>query len=199
MPHNKHYSKEELDFIKSNYSDIPIEEIASSLNRTPKAIRSKIGLLGLKLAELPRNDPYKWSEHEIEFIKDNYSNMSDAKIAKVLCLNVSLVCRKRLDLGLKIHKHEDYLNGEYVYRYVNKKKVCMHRYNVEQSIGRDLTDEERVHHIDGDKSNYSIDNLYLCDNKSCHMLVHSSLEKVAFDLYKQGIIKFNFETGEYCL
>lgn len=199
MPHNKRYSKQEINFTKNNFSKLSVEEIASSLDRTPKAVRSKINSLGLNLNELPRNSAYNWSDKEIEFIKTHYPDMSDAKVANVLGLNTSLVCRKRLELGLRINKHEDYINGGYTYRYINGKRVCLHRHNVERSIGRKLTEGERVHHINGDKTNYSIDNLYLCDDRSQHMLVHSNLANVAFNLYKQGVIKFNQDTGEYYL
>ena len=199
MPQNKRYSESELNFIRNNYASMSVREIASSLNRTPKSVRAKIERLGIPLSSLSRNSARHWSESEIAFIKENYSQMSDAKMGKALGISVSMVCRKRMELGLLHHHLVPYENGGYMYQYIDGEKVCLHRHVIEQSIGRPLTDEERVHHIDGDKTNYDISNLYLCENRSAHMLVHSSLESVAFALFKQGVIKFNSDTGEYYL
>lgn len=50
--------------------------------------------------------------------------------------------------------------------------VPEHRVVVEKHIGRFLTDEEVVHHIDGDRSNNDISNLVLCANQSEHSKYH---------------------------
>ena len=55
---------------------------------------------------------------------------------------------------------------------------------------------EVLHHIDMDKHNNSIENLYLCGNRE-HIEVHRSLEKLIPDLMKKGIIVF--EDGIYKL
>ena len=74
----------------------------------------------------------------------------------------------------------------------------------EQHIGRELKTTkggagEQIHHIDGNKQNNGIDNLLLCKNVSEHRLIHDSLEKVALELYKKGVIKFNKELKKYYL
>lgn len=46
--------------------------------------------------------------------------------------------------------------------------VREHIYLVEQYIGRPLTKREIVHHIDGDKSNNYLHNLYVFTNKGLH-------------------------------
>jgi hypothetical protein len=199
MPQLKRFSRSDLDFIKENYSSMPVENIAEKLCRTPKSVRAKIERLGLELNSLDRNRPFQWTDSRIEFLKSHYMNMSDAKIGKSLGTTRSIVCRKRLDLGLRKQKLDPYISNEYAYQYINGKRVRLHDYMMEQKIGRKLTKKERVHHIDGDKTNYDISNLYLCKNSSDHMLVHSSLESVAFELVKSGVIKFNSETGKYYL
>lgn len=199
MPHNSRYSESELNFIRNNYASMSVQEIASSLNRTPKSVRAKIERLRIPLSSLSRNAARHWSESEIAFIRENYSQMSDAKMSKALGISVSMVCRKRMELGLLHHHLAPYEVGGYMYQYIDGEKVCLHRHVVEQSIGRPLADEERVHHIDGDKTNYRLDNLYLCSDRSVHMFVHSSLERVAFQLVRNGVIKFNSDTGEYYL
>lgn len=198
MPLNsKRYSKDEIDFICSNYDKLSVKEIAQALNRSPKGIRNKIEALKLPLCTLNRNKPYDWSDYEITYIKEHYKTMSDAKMGKALNLSHSMVCRKRLELGLNNHKYEPFIAGEYVFQYVDGKRICLHRAAMEKKIGRKLTKSERVHHIDGNKTNYDPNNLYLCKDRSEHMLVHSSLEKVAFELFRQGIIKFDPISGKY--
>lgn len=55
---------------------------------------------------------------------------------------------------------------------------------------------EVIHHIDMDKHNNSIDNLYLCNNKE-HAQTHRSLEKIVRDLIERDIIEF--QNGKYIL
>jgi hypothetical protein len=72
---------------------------------------------------------------------------------------------------------------------------------VEKSIGRFLEKHEIVHHIDKDKQNNNIENLHLFsgkDNKESsqmHNAAHESLEQIAIDLYKKGLVEF--KNGKY--
>ena len=72
---------------------------------------------------------------------------------------------------------------------------------VEKNIGRFLEKHEIVHHIDKDKQNNNIDNLHLFsgkDNKESsqmHSAAHESLEKIAVELYKKGLVEF--KDGKY--
>lgn len=54
--------------------------------------------------------------------------------------------------------------------------------------------DQVIHHIDIDKKNNSIENLYLCNHKE-HIEIHRSLEKLVKELLKRNIIKF--ENGRY--
>ena len=108
--------------------------------------------------------------------------------------------RKRLQLGL-IDKpkqlHRDIAGYKYWFDY--DKKVFTHREKIEQQIGRKLTSEEIVHHIDGDKSNDDLENLYLCRDNTEHQQLHDQLQKLSYELCKQGVIKFDKNTGNYYL
>lgn len=50
--------------------------------------------------------------------------------------------------------------------------VFLHRIVIAKSIGRDLTPEEVVHHIDGDPSNNTLSNLMLFPNNAEHRKYH---------------------------
>lgn len=200
MPNvNKIYSQQEVDFIKQNYSKLSVKEISVILNRSAKSVRAKIERLGLSLATLDRNAPYQWSKNELDFLQANYLTLSDAKLSKRLNIPISIVCRKRLQLGLRIHHYNEYIEDGYAKRYINGKKVWVHRYNAEAKYGREISKTEKVHHINGDKLDNRMENLYVCTDKSHHSRVHGSLEKVAFALIKKGIIKFDESNGVYHL
>jgi polyhydroxyalkanoate synthesis regulator phasin len=72
-----------------------------------------------------------------------------------------------------------------------------HRLMVEKDIGRLLTTKEVIHHIDGDKVNNKLSNLFLCSDDKHHQNVHSQLERVATTLVKEGVIRFSKQSGEY--
>lgn len=72
-----------------------------------------------------------------------------------------------------------------------------HRRIIEEHIGRKLTKQEHVHHIDGDKVNNRIDNLCIVESSSTHALIHHSLEECAFIFVKNGVINFDPVSKKY--
>ena len=64
--------------------------------------------------------------------------------------------------------------------------VASHRIAVEPLIGREVNDEERVHHINLDKKDNSIENLAVLPNQAEHRKVHNYIELVGF--YVLGLI-----------
>ena len=56
-------------------------------------------------------------------------------------------------------------------------------------IGRELTAEETVHHIDGDHYNNNIDNYYIFKTRRSHMLYHLKMGTLILGV-------FNIETDE---
>lgn len=74
---------------------------------------------------------------------------------------------------------------------VNGKRIALHRYLMEKELGRELKVEETVHHIDMDKSNNTIENLYLFKDESEHMKAHSQIRQLISELFKIGVVGFN--------
>lgn len=72
-----------------------------------------------------------------------------------------------------------------------------HRRVMERFIGRKLLTTERVHHIDGDKTNNNISNLCLLSSESEHSRLHKQLEQVAMQLLKKGIVYFDYQEKIY--
>lgn len=197
MPNNKRYTQKELDFIKRNYNKMKVSEIADKLGRSEKAVRNKIERLGFKLEKLKRNEPFKWTKEREQVIKDNCQQKSDFEIAKILGTSEGIVFRRRKKMGLIKQTREPFIQSGYWQRCENGKRIWIHRENAEKKIGRKLKISEPVHHVNGDKLDNSFENLYVCRDRSEHGDVHDSLEKVAFDLYKKGLIKFDHNTGKY--
>lgn len=70
-----------------------------------------------------------------------------------------------------------------------------HHMVIEDHIGRSIKKGEVVHHIDGDKLNNNIENLYLFESVSKHRQSHNSLEDIAMQMVKDGLI--GFKDGKY--
>lgn len=67
---------------------------------------------------------------------------------------------------------------------------------MEEHLGRPLKRNEVVHHIDGDKTNNSLENLWLT-TRSGHRRAHLSLQGVSYLLLRSGVIEFNQTAGTY--
>jgi len=84
-------------------------------------------------------------------------------------------------------------------RYRNTKGggyIMEHILIMEENLGRYLEKNELIHHIDKNKLNNNINNLYifkgktLSDSKKQHQLSHQSAEDLTIYLYKLGIVEF---------
>ena len=77
--------------------------------------------------------------------------------------------------------------------------ITQHRYNMEQCLDRKLLKSEIVHHIDMDKTNNDINNLWYC-TRSQHKIAHNSFNSLCALGMKEAIqFEFNRELGKYCL
>jgi transcription elongation factor Elf1 len=76
--------------------------------------------------------------------------------------------------------------------------VRQHIIVVENHIGRRLTQNEVVHHIDGDKMNNNIENLDICTVTE-HNNCHAKAEQIVFQLYKEGKVLYDKNKKQYYL
>jgi hypothetical protein len=76
------------------------------------------------------------------------------------------------------------------YYRVGKKGQHEHRKIYEDYIGRKLLKDEVVHHIDFNRTNNNIENLYLYNNKSEHTRQHCNHRRLLKQLQDNEIIKF---------
>ena len=115
-----------------------------------------------------------------------------------LCLHCSNSSKYRiLPIG---DKHGQWKHGltSTGYKRINVKgqRMLVHTYVIENFLGRKLTKDEFVHHIDLDKLNNDINNLWVCSGSSGHGTIHSSLEKCGYELFRRGKMFFG-SNGKY--
>lgn len=103
--------------------------------------------------------------------------------------------KNTVHMKYKPGKHINYSN--YICLTINGKSYAEHKLIMEKILRRKLKKGECVHHIDGDRQNNKKYNLSLCENKGKHGNVHYSLQFIAYELVKMGIIKFNRNTSKY--
>ena len=65
-----------------------------------------------------------------------------------------------------------------------------------RTLFEDLATNEVVHHIDGNKGNNDLDNLYVCTKKT-HREVHGQLERLSYYLIQMGMIEFSEGTYNF--
>ena len=80
--------------------------------------------------------------------------------------------RRKIDEEHKIGKAKD--------GYMTKDGGRYHRKIVESTIKRELTSDEHVHHIDSDRSNNSLCNLFVFSDASVHLSYHGFIRKYSY-------------------
>lgn len=98
----KHYSENEINYLRQNYPVNSIPELASFLNRSKRGIKNKLWCLGLL------DKSRWWDATEIEALSKLYSKDGQidlAGFAKSLGRNKANVSRKARDLGLGTNSH----------------------------------------------------------------------------------------------
>lgn len=99
----KHWSDDDIAYLKSEYHKADINEMAEKLGCTMSALHNKAFVLGLKRGQLTNR---KLRKHDIEWLKKNYSKYSNRTIA--IYLGTSLRYVKKLGIKYGIRKSEEY-------------------------------------------------------------------------------------------
>jgi hypothetical protein len=91
---------------------------------------------------------------------------------------------------------EIYIGKDYPYRKGGYTCLREHVFVMETHLKRRIVKGEIVHHIDGDKRNNSLENLYLTTVQE-HNKLHAESESIIFELVKQRLVTFNRSTARY--
>lgn len=81
--------------------------------------------------------------------------------------------------------------------FINHGKTYEHRKKMMDFLGRDLALGEQIHHIDLDKTNNDVANLYLCPNQTEHNKLHWTLNRLVGVFLRDDLIIF--QKGVYNL
>lgn len=120
-----------------------------------------------------------------------------------LCKKCSVSIENRYSVFKeRMSKSVNWANGKiidkgYVRNYIgNGKRVYEHVQIYEEALGRKLEPREMIHHIDFDKGNNNLENLFLCADRSFHNSCHVSAEKCGFSVINKHIW-FDWKTRLY--
>lgn len=78
-------------------------------------------------------------------------------------------------------------------------KVAVHILVMEEYLGKPLEKNQIVHHIDLDRGNFDITNLYVCESTSEHSKVHWQIQFLIRELFSMGLVAFDKNKGQYYL
>lgn len=186
------YSEDEDGFLRANYRSMPSGDIARHLGRGVVSVRKRAAKLGL-------SSPLKrWGSEEDEVIRSAWGNKRLAKVARELGRSVSEVSSRAKALGCspwRIRKGTH--AGRPIDGFKNGRPVYTHRAVVERRLGRRLSSDEIVHHIDADKTNNKSSNLYVFKSRAAHRKAHCTLESLVPLLLARGIVRFDVVNGVY--
>jgi len=118
---------------------------------------------------------------------------------KIPIRNLSEATKIKFDKLYELpQNYEVYFRKGYLFvRLPEGRNKPYHVWIMEQEIGRKLKSHERVHHIDGNKLNNNLNNLFLCKNTSEHRKIHFEIERIAFLLIEKNILYFDIKEKNY--
>ena len=202
------WSKEELEYLKNNAKNKSVKEMSNYLQRTPKAVRNRLEIIGISLRDLKNIQFESWSEEEDNFLRENYCNMTVKELEQHLSRTEKAIRSRKNKLKLN-NKYDNlrekrgkeyYINSDGYYITYNKelkKYNGSHRVIYEEYNGIKLKSNQYIHHIDGNKKNNKIENLLLCNGCKEHTLIHKQLETISYQLIQEGYIIFDKNKKQY--
>ena len=91
----KNYTENEIQYIKNNFVNMTIKQIANNLSKKESSVYNVVRRLGLV-----KQEHNKWTDEDIKFLKSNYICMTSEEISR--CINHSIdainTMRDRLNL-----------------------------------------------------------------------------------------------------
>jgi len=76
-----------------------------------------------------------------------------------------------------------------------------HKIRMEKELGREIKEDEVIHHINQNKTDDSIENLYLCERNGIHRSIHRQfynlMRNLGLELLKKKVVEFDKEIGFY--
>ena len=193
---------------------LDLTDISKAYNISKNSLRRTYNRLGIK-SFIP-SKKVKLDKHDIENINDKYKNGTSAtKLAIEYGVETGTITKiLRKDTNLRNNKGSNhpfwkggkgFKHGRPVvrvpdhHRAMNNGMVWEHILVMEDSIKREVTQEEHIHHINLDPTDNTITNLFLCMNNSEHITIHNQLIKLIKELVSKDLITFDVDLRLYKL
>ncbi|MDG6938403.1 MAG: HNH endonuclease [Nitrososphaerota archaeon] len=203
----RRFTPEEDEYIKENSGRASLTAIARHLGRDLPSVIYRQTIYGI---HKPNRRVRRFSEEEDRVIREGAGRKSMYEIAGRLGRRPTSCYGRAKRLGIDFspalrtasrRKRHGYwwipvmVDGRRIWRQE-------HRVIMEQHIGRPLRSGERVHHVNFDKGDNRIANLYLCGSSSRHCAVHNQIRGLVAGglvgkLLELGIIDFDHVGGAY--
>jgi len=127
-----YFSKDDINYIKNNYGEFSIKDISEHLNKSYDSVVTKANKLGLCKKE-------KWTEEEIEILKQVYPNYTNKKISKDFLLN-----RNPTSIATMAHKFNLIKSKEKNVKWYNKDDMIKNLKEISEKIKRTPYEYELV-------------------------------------------------------
>lgn len=205
-PVGEPYSASDDSFLRANYLAMSSRDLGSHLERSEGSIGDRLGKLGLR-----RFRTVAFAPAEDAVIRTAFQHRSSVDVGKELGRDPGVIRlrARRLGLGMWKRPYKDIQDGPgrriYKVARIDKlsngqyRRVPEHRDIIERHIGRRLTSNERVHHINCVKRDNRIENLHLFASDAGHSRAHHSLAALIPALLECGLVEFDRVGGVYRL
>lgn len=162
------WTDEDNKFLIENYATIGTKKCAEILKATYHSTQFHARLLGLKMYSNK-----KWTEEDIKYLSEHFPVEDTQIVANYLNRSWFATHKMANKLGISKQWTYNYIcsEGYRVLCHDRDNKIHEHRAVMEQKLGRKLTSQDIVHHIDGNKLNNNSNNLMLT-NRSDHIKEH---------------------------
>lgn len=191
------WTEDEESYLLANARSSTYGDIGVHLGRSERSVYHRAAKLGIRLRELRR-----WTPQEDDVVRSHLGDGLDA-VARRLHRVPSEVSVRARRLGIPFRERP--IRRRRADRYVvvgtfeNGRRVrhLEHRLVAAESLGRALSADERVHHINLDKSDNDTDNLFVCGDRGEHQRVHRTMDRLIPALLERGLVRFDRERGAY--
>ena len=159
------------------------------------------------MVDLPKYTNQEWLEYQYVNLNKTIQQISNEQKIPYHKIRLALIEFKiPIRNNNKGKNHPNWkggrsLNKTYKTQNTSRGFIPIYIIKTEKKLGRNLNSNEVVHHIDNNKRNDNLHNLYLCKNRSQHAKIHSQFnaiaQSIAMNLYDLHLIKFNRILGKY--